>query len=360
MTIYLIAAVLLFLAGFIVKDKRIEYLFVFFLLLISMFRGDMIGDDTIEYMTFNPNYEPTGIKGFEFSFFFIYSLIPILGRYTVIWCFSLVLFVSVLLACRRFGVRPAIVFFFFLIFEYFNLSLNISRQFAAAGLLLYAFSFLYENGRNKYLFFLLIFFAGSIHSSAWFFALVYILRYVNLSKVKPYLLFLIIILLVIISQVFFVPYFEKWATLYTLTAQSDSLSAYGDYFDQTEALTGGSIGNLILTWGVTIIHIYILFRLIAIKSQKALVVSALFFASIFIALVLDPLYGNLTRLKYNLTIINIVAYAYYYLYSKDKYKIPVLASILLFFGYIWIRNMQGVCYWTVPYQTMFSNRTFLQ
>lgn len=355
MTIYLIAALLLFLAGFIVKNRSLEHLFVFLLLLISMLRGDMIGDDTIEYMTYDSNYNPTGIKSFEFLFIFFYSLVPILGRYTVIWLFSLVLFISVLLACRRFGVRPAIVFFFFLLFKYFNLSLNISRQFAAAGLLLYAFSFLYEDDRKKYLFFLPVILAGLIHSSAWFFAPVFLLRYVNLSKVKPYFLFLIIILLVIISQVFFVPYFEKWATLYTITAQSDSLSAYGDYFDETEALTGGSIGNLILIWGVTIFHIYILFRLIAIKSQKALVISALFFASIFLALVLDPLYGNLTRLKYNLTIINTVAYAYYFMYSKDKYKLPVLTGILLFFGYIWVWDMQGVCYWTVPYKSLFSS-----
>lgn len=352
MAIYIVALLLLFFAAFIGKSKYTIFISIFLLLLISMLRGDKIGDDTIEYLTYDNRYSPTGIKRFEILFLFVRDLIPVFGRYTVVWFFSLVLFGFSILACKRYSVDPALALFFFVLFKFFNLSLNISRQFAAAGLMLYAFSFLKEEGKRKYLYFLFVGIAGSIHTSAWLFFPFFFIRYIDLSKYNKKILYVFIIIALIVLRVFLVPYLSDMASLFDI-AEGDSLENYSNYFAKTEMQMGGSLGNVILVNGIYLIHLYILYQMLKMKDKNSNLLSVLFILSITTSILLDPLWGNLSRIKYNVLILNIIIYSYYFRYCKDRFKLPVMMGIIAFFGYVYYWDLSIGCFETVPYKSLF-------
>ena len=348
---YLFAWFLLFLAAFQLKGKGLEWIAIGVLFFISFFRGETIGDDTINYMTYDIRMAPTGIKQFEYLFHFVHSLIPVLGRYTVIEFFTITTFVFIILSCKRYGVRPVMAFFFFVIFKYFNISLNVSRQFAAASVLLYAYSFLDEKGKKKLWFFLLILLAGGIHAPAYFFSLAFLLGLIpnktNLSNGKQ---LIILILLYLLLDVYLAPLFSNWAQSFDMVG----LESYSNYFEQAENLEKGSFNGMVLRYGTIGLNIFIYYKLLCLKSKiKHPIVLPLFAIAILVSAFLTQFYGNLGRLQYYLTMINIIAYSYYFTYTQTNRKTIVLLAIFVFWGSNYIWDLQQGSFWTVPYSTRF-------
>lgn len=355
MLIYLFGLFILFISGFLFKNKRLGYVAIFFLIFISMFRGEKVGLDTIEYV--DPHYYTvrteviTGLNRFEFSNYIIDSLIPITGNYTGIWIYTLVLFIFLILACKRFKINQAYAIFFFVIFNYFNLSLNISRQFAAIAIVLYSFSFLMEDKIKKYLFFPLVVFAASFHISAIIVLPLFFIRRLNLSKVKPKILTSIIIGVYFVMQMVG-QRFVEFVNMYSLSLDED-MQNWSDYFDQARD-DYRSIVGILLGLITYFFDTYILIRINKITNQSTQLISLLFFLGIIISMLFNNVYGNLGRLRYYFEIINIIAFSYYYLYDKSKEKLVITFMMIAFFGIIYFRNLVATdAYGTIPYYLMF-------
>ena len=346
MIIYVFLLLLLFVATFLSKNRAFGSIVVIILLFLSMFRAETVGLDTINYCLFEKEEYGRGVKLYEFTFHFFYNLIPILGRYTVIYFFSITTFFFIRLASKRFEVPVSMTFFFFVLFVFYNLSLNIARQFASVSVLLYAYSFLYEADRKRLLFFPLVVLAGSIHAPAYGFVVIYFLKYLKLNNIKKIYIVILFAVLYYFINTFISSNFLEWANAFDRVG----FESYSTYFAQADELGKASTNSMIISYGILFLNLLVLFNLIKIKDPKVMVVSSLFMVSIIVSLILDQFYGNLGRLKYDIVIINIIAYSYFLIKCNFKFKRITLIAIILFYGVSYIYNLSIGCYGTVPYK----------
>lgn len=325
------------------------------MLCISMFRSREVGFDTIEYT--DPDYFVRrkdliiGLGRFEYSNYIIDYLIPFFGNYTGIWIYSLILFLFVFLACKRFKINMTYAFFFFVIFNYFNLSLNISRQFAAIAIILYSYSFLFEDNKKKYVFFPLVILAASFHISSIVLIPLFFIRKVKISKVNP------VVLTAIIAGVYCVMqivgwFFIEWANMFSLSL-SEETQGWSDYFDQAKenehSIVGIAMG--LITY---IIEIFVLIRISKVTDKRSQLISLIFIIGIFFSMLFSNVYGNLGRMKYYFEVINIFAFSYYFMHDKSKYKPEAVLMIIVFLGIIYFWNLVATnAYGTIPYSSMF-------
>ena len=347
MSIYIFALVLLFLGAFVSKKEKtgFGYIAILFLFFIAFFRAESVGIDTYNYSHYD-DYKPHGVKLFEVVFLFVYKLIPVLGSRIVIHFFAIITFLFTFLACKRFKVNPTLAFFFFVLFDFYNLSLNISRQYTAAAILLYAYSYLPEEDGKKWRFFLYVILAGTIHVTSLLFGVLFLFRKINLSRISTSTILIVFLISVFFVEVVLSQFYVEWAQKALL---AEEVSSYGDYFAQVETLDKASFGGRILSLGATALNVYILIRVARMKIPGASTIAMLLFFSILFNLFFEQFYGNLGRIRYDISIINIIAYSYYIKYEKSKIKPWVIITILVFFGYSYLWDLQSGSYGTVPY-----------
>lgn len=355
MLLYLVVLLLLFLSAFVFKSKPLGWMVIFFMFMMSMFRGKDVSTDTIEYISANASdmwLYASGIKTIEIVNLFVVRLQPYLGNYVLIWFYSIVLFLFIILSCRRFNVNAIYAFFFFILIKYFNLSFEISRQFAASAVLLYAYSFLIEKNKKRFWFFPLVLFAIGIHSSSIVFTSVFFLRNLNLSKINPYLLVSFIVFIFVIMRTYAQPFIE-WANMYSMT-MNDDISQYQDYFNQADEINRSFMGMVASTI-VTIMNVVVLWGLSKLKGNQVRIISLVFFMGIIISSFFDNVYGNLGRVRYGVSFIYFIAYAYFFMHYRSKFKPLVLYPMILIYVvlYIWDMNSASSCWHTVPYSFMF-------
>lgn len=355
MLIYLFLLFFLLVAGFLLKNKPLGNIAIFFLFCISMFRDKEVGLDTIEYV--EPSYYArrteltTGFGRFEFSNNVIENLIPYFGNHTGIWIYSIILFVFVVLACKRFKINLAYAFFFFVLLNYFNISLNISRQFAAIAIILYSYSFLTEDNIKKYLFFPLVILAASFHITSIVIIPLFFIRMINLSKVNPLVLAAVVVGIYCTMQTIGRVLIE-WANMYSLSLTDDT-QGWSEYFDQAKE-NDHSIVGLMLGIISYIIDIFILIRISRVTDKRAQLISLIFIIGIFLSMLFNNVYGNLGRMKYFFEIINIFAFSYYCMHDKSKNKPAIAFMIMAFYGIVYLWNLTATdAYGTIPYGFMF-------
>lgn len=351
MAVYIIALTFLFFAGIIVHNKYLGIVAILFLLFLSMFRDATVGFDTEVYI--NPGYYIThfrdadGIRAIERINLWVSYLIPYLGNYVVLRFYSLTTFIFFILACKRFNTNITYFFFFFVLFVFFNLSLNIARQITSASILLFAYSFLIEEGKKKNWFFPLVVLAAGIHSSAIIFIFVYFIRKIDLTKVKTPTMIIIIVSAFILVRTLAQPFID-WANTYSLSTDEDLVS-YATYFEQAEKINRSATGivSLFLT---TILNTLVLLGLIKLKDEKSRIIALMFFVGMIVSMFFENIYGNLGRLRYDLELINPMAYSYYFLNVKSSNKKVLLVVSIAVFGSLYIFTMNSAsAYGSVPY-----------
>lgn len=168
--------------GFVVmcrlKGKGMGFFLFFLLFFLAAFRGEKVGHDTIKYLdiAYITNWgENADLSSFTFDDLgnkvelisnFMYSMVAFLNINTrfvlIFYAFFMMLFLY--LACKKFKVSTAYTIAFFVIFGFFFYALSAARQFCAVSVILYAMSFLCENSKKKYLFFIWLIIATLIHS----------------------------------------------------------------------------------------------------------------------------------------------------------------------------------------------------
>lgn len=342
MGVYYFLFVSVFLLAFLPKRNKVwGKVAALLLLFISMFRGVNVGSDTVNYFTnnFNDTFDVFSSRGytFEFVFIFVANSIRSLGfppRFCLFFL-SLVTIVFLDLSSRRFRTDFALACFFFYLFNFYFLSLNISRQIAAISILLYAYSYLQETAPKRYYFFFYVILAAGIHISSLLYLPVFLAVVVPFKKThNDQAIRFVQSIGLIILYVFF-QFYGTQLQDYVL-GFSESLLLYNKYAEQTEIASISFLGlfsNII----ILVVDILVYYSL---KKKGFDVVARLFFLSIIVKIFFSSITGNIGRLMWDIMIIKVIAYSY--CFSKTIPKMN--ARELLFFVIMVFLNAYNVFY----------------
>ena len=347
MGIYIACFILLFLASFLSENKALQNFAIFFMLFISIFRDVSVGTDTIAYYRMQ-EFEASGVKAYEYIYYILLQLKPILGNFLIIRVTAIVQFVFTLLACKRFGIKPVMGLFFFFLFGFFDVSLNIARQYAAVCILLYGYSYLQYEGKERFKFFLYVVLAAGFHITSVVFALLYFVNLLQIEKIKPIILVIVLMICEFLFRNYLNNVFQLWAVAFIGNGDLDN---YSNYFKQAEVMSGGSLANLILSYGQLLLKVYVLLQLYKSNTDRG--IFTLFFVSIVVDMFFSGLWGNLGRMRYSITIINIIAFSTYLSKKKGQIKYVVLFLTVIFFGYSLYYSISNNAYGTIPYKFSF-------
>ena len=346
MLIYLVFLLLFAFGTFVQKNDRVGLFLILLLFLLVIFRAESVGSDTWNYINSGLSEYSTGLKTQQFLYAFLTSVKGGGRSHLLIVTFATCTFLGIIIASKRFGVKPVSAFFFFIIIEYLNQSLNIARQYAATGILLIAYSYLFEQGKKSLYFFPLVFIASGLHSVAYVCIPLYFLRYVDFSKIKGWVLIVVFTMVYVVYHMVLKDYY---LTLMHTMELSQDIEAYSLYFDQADNMEL-SIGGFIIALSMQVICIYIFMILRKEKSHKSKILASMLFVSILLEIFFSELYGNIGRIRLSVDIINIVAFSYYFFKLKDRNKIIIAPLILLIYGYSYISLIMGQAYGTSPYK----------
>lgn len=345
MIFYFSILLILWIAGFLLKNKYIDLFCFILILLFTVFRGEKIGIDTTSYI----NYSITSneLKSYQYINTFLCSFKNLRGTYFLVFVYGLIEYLGFLVACRRFKVSLSQFLFFFVLLGYWNISLNIARQYCAIALMLIAYTYLFEEGWKKYLFFLITILACGFHNSCIIFMSLYFVRFGDVSKVKPYFIIGFISFLYILMQSQIYDDFKIWTAAFETTMDIDY---YSDFFKETE-VTERSIGGMIIDILTLAFNTFVLISLSRKnKTKECRIVLSLFFFAMIADVFFAGLYGSFGRFRYTLDIINIIAYIYYLKY-KPNFIIVLAFLIVMVFSYY--KSLYYDYYETIPYELNF-------
>jgi len=354
---YILFVLLLFFSFFLRKNKELGLFMLFLMAFMCAFRGIDVGSDTINYwnnkFTSNIGDDIESSYDVEFLFVFWTNLIRDLGMNSR-WCLfslSIVTLLFLVLSVKRyrlhFNVSYVLVAYFFFILGFYAMSFNIARQIAAATIILYAYSFLEENGKKKYLFFFFIILASSIHISSVIFLPFFFLRKLKLKWFSEHIL----ITIIAVSGLYIAVQLYKTLMLSNLFSHLSVFSFYEKYAEQTIQTKVSVVGFVFAVAEFVVLLFF--FRKLSKMGSNTL--ASLLFLSIAITIILSAFYGNIYRLRIGLTIVEPIALAVV-LSGKSKWSgrnlILFMATSLLF-GYEALSSLAGGAYEIVPYYFTF-------
>ncbi len=355
MTIFYILYFLLTSFCIFANKSRIMGMFLMILLFIILtFRGINVGSDTIMYYTnnFNTNLEFSITNKFEISFQIISYVIYELGV-NPRWCLyslSILTFLFLYLSARRynrlFGTSYVCFIYFFFLFDFYSLAFNISRQIAAVVILLYGYSFLFENEKKRYFFFIFVLLAASFHISSLIFAPAFWGIKINFCDKSFKMVF------AWLSILFIFVVFSKNTLLAFLTSKFSLFEFYNTYLDDAETSTK-SITGILVDYFQFLVSMFVYYWLTKHVSNKYFI--NLFVLSILIGIIFMAFYGNIGRIRYGIIIFQVVAYATcftHFISFKNTGKLVFYSEILLH-GYFILAALANGAYDIKPYYITF-------
>ena len=175
--------VLLILFSIIIKNKLgkcIGWIVFVLMAYMTMFRGDNVGTDTMNYLRYNAEhrieeYFVTGIVSLIFTGTF--------NERAVIYATCFVTYFFAFLNIRKYKIDVRYFCLFFFIYSFFAMGLNISRQIAAIVIVANFLPYIFDKSKKKSL----LFFVGCIlgagfHISSLLLVYLYVLRFVKISN----------------------------------------------------------------------------------------------------------------------------------------------------------------------------------
>lgn len=348
MFFYFVLFFIVLILAFFFKNKKSDIIIISLLLFFSMFRGEKVGIDTINYLSkFNPHeFDLSSSVQYDYEFTYLLFIKFIhafnLSPRLLIYFFSILTFFFIVKASKRFNVSISLVCLFFVLFNFYILSLNIARQFTAASILLYAYSYLQYKDKRQFLFFIFVLFATTIHFSSILFTAIYFVKYINLNKW---------VVVVFIILFFLLCTFYLNNLIEALLNTTEAIKQYGQYRSQTEE-TYRSFSGQILQILELILYIIIYIEIQKDESNKSL--ANLFFVSILMIIFFSGIYGNIRRVLFSVSIINIICFALYFKQNRFSLKkIMIFLLIFIVFGYEVFYSLAHKGYGVVPYYLSF-------
>ncbi len=323
---------------FKLKDKRIGVFLLFLFFILSAFRGEGVGNDTDSYM--DPHtiqYRGTVLADFSnLKFDDVGSKVEILSnllnkivydsgiqpRWIIIF-FSTIMMAFLWLALRRFKVNISYALAFYVLLSFFFLSFNIARQFCAISIVLYAFSYLQEESKKKFLFFFWVIIASLVHSIAIICIPIFFIRKIpNVTQKWTFVAFLICIAL----ASFKLDFISK----YTLVLDAEHLSNYMEEYGGGEGL---NMVGIVVNWAYIFVLFYYYYRRSGYKYNDDRVINNLFLLSIVFHASLVNYSGIVGRVVYFVSIIQIVYLAAFFSSKRYQLKTNDWIVFLGFFAY---------------------------
>lgn len=356
MLFYIILFLFVVFVGVKYQDNEKVGIFLFLLLFFfSAFRGEMVGTDTSHYIQWQIGYSGVDFsevqsitsvnRDTEFLFFFLQDFIHTHGlppQYIIIF-FSIITFCFIYLCCKKLSVNIALASVFLLVIYYLN-SFNISRQFAAACMILYGYSFLLTefNKRNILLYILMIIAATFVHTSSMFALAVPL---VFLFSIKKKILVSIIATLYFINLIHPIPVAEYIASKFDVIQYG---STYSD-LATTNSFTIMGVARSFLNFAVSVGVLY------CACNDKTTPSDNLFALSILLGILLGNTDSIFARMVLMVGVYRIIYCAQYFCDNKFESKAKRLqAATILFYAFFALLGASQGAGGVIPYYMEFN------
>lgn len=322
------------------KSKRSGFLLLALISFLFAFRGINVGNDTytildegsmarkassLDYFAFSLDNLGTQI---EWLNNLINKIVLQWGVDTrwILYIYAITIFAFLLLSFRRFKCNTSYAVAIYVLLGHFFFSLSASRQLCAVCILLYAYSFLIEDGLRKYLFFLWVFVATLIHAYSIFSLPLFFIIF--MPRIKD-----TVVNVLYIACLSFVT--MKFNVVQSLSDSID-VEAVSSYVDNFSELYQLGITNILTSWVIITILFYFYKKTIEEKSDVPICISNLYLLSIVVFSLFYLYSGLINRVVYNISIIQCVYISYLLSYKnlkKDTMLMVVFLALLLLRAY---------------------------
>lgn len=157
---------------------------------MTLFRGDYVGTDTMNYLTYDAEHRIE-----EFIITYITGLIRVgsISERSIIYVTCIVTYLFSFLNIKRYRIDVRYFCLFFLIYGFFAMGLNISRQIAATSVIAYFIPYIFDDTKKKsFLFFVGCIFAAGFHISSLYLVCLYVFRFFHFNNNNiPILIFVL-------------------------------------------------------------------------------------------------------------------------------------------------------------------------
>lgn len=352
---YLFPIVILYIATNWKDSRKAGFLVLAFFLFFSMFRGDEVGVDTMNYME---RYWRHAIFTESFSWDTIghssevlYVLLCQVLYYNdlpprlIIYVFSIITIGGLFFASKRTGLSMAMVGLFYLLTNHYLYSLAAARQLAAVSFCLIASTYLNEEGRKKYLFFLFTLLAATFHVSTLFFIIVYPLKYISVNRKMA-----AIIVSVFFVVALFLPMDGLLNNIMGGMGDLDYAESYGagsDYETKGKSLMG-------LLYNSILFSINILIYMLSRPKQKTNIEDNLFLFSLIITAFFT--YSSMVTHRMIFTF-SVIQCLYYTRFFTERVNLNTPNIKLIYYAFF-VLSYYGIVSWVgalnSPYYMNFS------
>lgn len=346
---YYIFPAIIILLSVLGKPSKWKGILVFLsLFFFTAFRGDYVGNDTMNYME-SFNYiggnlefgELTGInslgKNLEFINILLHRILYSLdfSSRSIITVYALITYLFLYFAYRLYKFDLLYFCLFYVLTNMFFMTFNLSRQMCAISILLVSYFYFIKGGKkNSIISVLYILLASSIHLSSLFSLIVFALKFIKIRRNYA------IIITGFISSIFIVTVISP-LTLIFKYLNIEYISRYMGVYDEYNRSIIGQLFSLI----ILISKLY-LFKKISFNRNNRLTSDQLaqlelfFLSSVIIASMFDGANGMMGRIAMNFTIIQCLYLSILMeniITTRIKYKGDIIVAtflllLLLFYG----------------------------
>lgn len=328
MLFYITLIILIIFSTLKCSNKKVGIFWIVTLCFLSMFRAETVGTDTTTYMNFSENinkFTSDSGDGFNIGGMIEFSYLTIviflyqfeLSPRILIILMSCISFLFLFLTLKRLKLSYNIgILIFFLVF--YIPSLNIARQICACCIILYAYTFLFERGKLKYLFFTFIAIATSFHASSILYLALYLFRY-NMKFYKKSLFFFALGFL-FINMVYPLP-ISEWIT------SSFGSMTYSKLYSDRSVTQARSIFGILYTLMHFSAYFIIFFKYSSYRLNK---MDLIFYCSIIALIISSTAHSDFARIFLPLNFFQIIYICTLFKLRKLKlYDYPFIYYILI-------------------------------
>lgn len=304
------------------KKKWAAPIIVFLLFFFSAFRGDKVGTDTLNYMDWDSiSYKARLFSSEDVSFEDFGGKVEVLNNglnalvyygnlpaRLIIIIYSLVTLLTFVLSAKSFKVNITISCLFLVLLGFYFYSFNTARQICACSIVLLSYNYLKYDDYRKWLFFLLVLLATSIHSFSICAVPCFFSRWIKLNrKVIGYIALAISLVLLLVN----IPFVPKLVELFV----SDKISRYAIfYLENNNSLNiVGKVFNCL--WVFFLYYFYVNTNQ---EQQKTNVFDSLFLISIVVFSLFAPYSGIVGRINQYVSIFQCIYLTNSYLSNKSS------------------------------------------
>lgn len=318
---YLFPIVITFFVLVRYKKQDTGIIILLILLFLSIFRGDYVGNDTLTYMDrgriqyrgtaldidFSKDYilENLG-NNTEFIDILLNKIVYSLDLHPrfIIIVYAFIALVVFYNALKRFKANTGLGLLLYVLSGMYYFSLSAVRQMAAVSIVVYAMSYIIKNNniteadssenntknKNNFINFIIVMFiAGFIHTSAFFYVILYPMKFIHINK-KICLLILSAICLV--GVIIVIDPIKYIYTMLNLDYISNYLEMYSE--ESSRSILGRITDLVSYTF-----FIYVLYD--GIKEQKTKPIDNLFVFAVLLNVIFAQSSGLFARVIYYMT-----------------------------------------------------------